>query len=171
MNMEKDNLKNFIQKNKAQFEDEFDPKQGWSELEQKLPSEKGNKGFYWMKIAAAVLVICSVGVWLMYQQSNKSNMMPEQIVCSPENASQVSPELLEAEYYYQTVVNEKMKQVQQLTDDRTVLADVEHLNKEYDELKQEMCEWLDDEKVMEAIKKNYQLRIEIMDNIIKELKA
>jgi molybdopterin converting factor small subunit len=169
--MEKDNLKDFIQKNKSQFEDEFNPAKGWDDLEQKLPSSKKRSGFDWLKIAAAVLVLCSVGVWLMYQQNNKSNMMPEQVVCSPENALKVSPELLEAEYYYQTVVNEKMKQVQQLTDDKTVLADVEHLNKEYNELKQEMCEWLDDEKVMEAIKKNYQLRIEIMDNIIKELKA
>lgn len=169
--MEKDNLKNFIQKNKAQFEDEFDSTQGWNDLEKKLSSSKRRKNFDWLKIAAAVLVICSVGAWLMYKQNNKSNIIPNQIVCSPENALKVSPELLEAEYYYQTIVNEKMKQVRQLTNDKTVLADVEHLNKEYNELKQEMCEWLDDEKVMEAIKKNYQLRIEIMDNIIKELKA
>ena len=168
--MEKDNLKDFIQKNKSQFEDEFNPAKGWNDLEQKLPSSKRRNGFDWLKIAAAVLVICSVGAWLMYQQHNKS-MVPEQIVCSPENASQVSPELLEAEYYYQTVVNEKMKQVQQLTDDKTVLADVEHLNKEYDELKQEKGEWMNNEKVMEDIKKDDKLRIKVIDKNIKELKA
>jgi hypothetical protein len=175
--MKKDKLEQFV-KNHAEEFDSFDPPaMVWDSIEKELPVRMQTpvRKFwpYAWKAAAAILIFASA--WLL-------NDYTDQIKTSERNSSNkataASPELTElseAEAYYTTQISSKQAELAQYAKRHPEI--IEDLKKEFSEmdktkaeLKKDLVESNSDEKVIEAIILSYRVKLEILDQMLTELR-
>jgi hypothetical protein len=84
--------------------------------------------------------------------------------------SGMSDELVEVEQYYVSEVQLKEQELSDFNIDDDLLEEIEVLKLEFDQLKEEMKNSADPMQVVEALINNYQLRLEILQNILDQMK-
>lgn len=169
--MEEDNnkLERFIDDHKSEFDVHKPADDLWDKIEQDLPKDQGRKPFkIWY--AAALLVIVLGAGWAL---KNMVFTQPEQQINCQASISlhSVSPEMAEVELYYKSALNEKLLEVESLKIEDEYLQDIRSLDVEFEALKGDLCENMDDQRVVQAMIMNYEMRIKILDNIISQVKS
>ncbi|MGB0522083.1 MAG: hypothetical protein ACPGJS_03945 [Flammeovirgaceae bacterium] len=126
----------------------------------------------WQIAASFVLIIVSIFAIQYYTGQPTGNELAkqdQQLHLTPEQLSEIAPELAEAESYYTRVIHDKLNQLRNYklddagVDIQTFEAEIKHLDSVYIELKSDLIESQRNEQVMGAMVENLQLRIEILN--------
>ncbi|WP_446051260.1 hypothetical protein [Zobellia laminariae] len=164
-----DNFEKHIKKNKEQFDGhKADRAKLWANIEAKLDPPKQKVIPLWkspmLRIAATVLIV--LGISGLLGVSFLSN--------SDSESSFVSRELQDIDMHYQGLVSYQVQLVQKnesLSDAEKAefLSFMDELDVEYEQLRLEMQNNLDNDLVLEAIVSNYRKRIELIENLLRQL--
>ena len=165
-----DNFEKDIRKNTDLFNtNKADRSKMWDAISHELEKEVPKVIPIWksplIKIAATVLVFLGIGGFIGLSILSKSNM---------ENEQYVSKELLDIDVHYKGLVSYQVQLIQNNpnlseTDKVEFLSFMDELDVEYEELRLEMRNNLDNERVLEAIVANYKKRIELIENLLKQI--
>jgi hypothetical protein len=164
-----DNFEKHIRRNAAQFDEHMaDKGKMWAKITKELHQEKSRTIPLWkrpmLRIAASVLLLVGIasffGPTVFNSGANKTHY--------------VSKELMEIDMYYKDLVSYQVQLVKnnpRLSEENKTefLSFMEELDAEYDVLKKEMQKNLDNEQVLEAIVSNYKKRIELIENLLRQL--
>lgn len=174
MKESKDPWKSMIDENREAF-DQREPKDLWTAIKKDLDVEKKQpKTIELMKvyrIAAILIVFVGVAFFVLFQNTSQQAAVA---IIPEEEAIQYevfSPELLEVESFYTSEIEDKLKEVKSLTDDNIAVKEIKELKEEFEKLKNEMGDHVNDERVMNAMIQNYRLRLDLLKEILSDLKA
>jgi hypothetical protein len=160
-----------------------------SRFEDKLanafPEEKkGNPSFFWLKIAATVVMVLSIG-YFGFQSLSKDEIVDNGIVETTDGSNEtqgitlgdLSPDLKKVEEFYVTGINLQLSSLTKSPENEELvngyLTQLEALNKAYAILNTELNEVGPSEATITALIDNLKLRLELLfklKNKLKELK-
>ncbi|THV60888.1 hypothetical protein EZV76_00705 [Flagellimonas alvinocaridis] len=167
-----DNFEKRIRENKEAFDvHKVDRDKLWkgiaSQLEEKaepkvIPLWK-SRGF---KVAASIVLLVGLSLTAFVTMNAPGQNME----------GYASEELLEIDMHYQHLVHQQVLLIQEnpklsAMDKEEFLSFMDELDEEYMQLKLEMRDNLDNERVLEAIVNNYKKRIELIENLLKQINA
>ncbi|TVZ14202.1 hypothetical protein [Maribacter sp. MAR_2009_72] len=164
-----DSLEKYIKENKAFFNDQkADRAKLWENIEAELSHTQPKVIPLWksplFKIAASILILIGI-TGILGSIFLGNNAQEHQFA---------SQELRDIDMHYQGLVSYQIQLVhknEQLseTDKAEFLSFIDELDQEYEELRLEMQNNLDNERVLEAIVANYRKRIELIENLLRQL--
>jgi|GEM_PF-666867 len=189
-NLSQDNLDDFIKNNKEAFSDKNPPEKLWDDISSDLDqhvfkvytSDKKKKqkqvpiSYLW-RMAAAFIILIIATLWIQFKliNPNESQVGLSETEQKP-SLENIDPELLEAELYYEQVINMKKNEVAQydlvsygLQDD--FKYDIELLDSAYSEIKQEMLEGKSNDMLVNAMINNLQQRMGILNRQLEILRS
>ncbi len=157
-----------------------------SRLNEAFPQEtKGNSSFFWLKIAASVIVVLSLG-YFGYQSLSVNEIGNSQIVETSEvtenlspniTLGDLSPDLKKVEEFYVNGINVQLASLNKNPENEELingyLRRLDELNKAYIALNKELNEVGPNEATITALVDNLKLRLELLfklKNKLKELK-
>ncbi|MEO9483295.1 MAG: hypothetical protein ABJG47_07615 [Ekhidna sp.] len=145
-------MKDHVKDQRDEFEIyPFDANSGWEEIKQKVAPKQQKDPWKMAGIAACFAFILGGTILFM----------------NP--APQPNDEIAELERYYNGEINQKITLVKsQLKDDR-ILEDLTTMDQAFAELKSDLKDNVDNQEVIAAMMENYQLKLQILEEIIKEL--
>ncbi len=148
-----DNLKDQIENNQEDFEIyPFDSENGWNEISNKIaPAKKKNLGWT-MGIAASRLMVMGFGFYSFQHQSDP-----------------LANEVAEIENYYGNAIDQKIALVRNEIKDERILNDLNAMDEAFAELKVDLKDNVDNQEVVEAMMENYRMKLQILEEILKEL--
>ncbi|MFC4096827.1 hypothetical protein [Euzebyella saccharophila] len=141
----------------------------WANIESRLPDSKPKVIPLWrksiFKVAASICILLGAGALLGISFMKGT---------SSESAMYASKELQDIDRHYQGLVSYQVQLIEkngQLTDreKQEFLSFMDELDQEYNELRKEMQHNLDNQLILEAIVANYKKRIELIENLLKQL--
>ncbi|MDT0621458.1 hypothetical protein [Croceitalea vernalis] len=163
-----DNFEKHIRDNAAQFDEhKADRTKMWANISTELEKEEPKVIPLWkspiIRIAASFLLLIGIGSFIGLS-----------VFSGGEQTQYASKELMDIDIHYQNLVSYQVKLVQNspnLTDDDKAefLSFMDELDAEYKTLRIEMRNNLDNERVLEAIVANYKKRIELIENLLKQI--
>ncbi len=162
----KDNLKKYIEENRSEFEVyKEDQDQLWEAIEKQRRTKTYQLGTWVWRSAAAVLLITIAG-YLAFVDGPNSKKYADGI-----DLYELSEELAEAEFYYSEMINEKLRSIQAKSGDfdKLVMEDISKLDSAYEDLKYDLKENINNEKVINAMIENYRIKLGILEQILQEL--
>jgi hypothetical protein len=161
-----------IQASRQQF-DSQEPSPGHMErFEQKLNDQPSRSLFsripYTLK-AAVVLLLVALSSILIYEQAQI--YYQNQRVLSLED---ISDEFGEAEYYYTSLIDNKSQEINRLNIDdpkqkEMLMLELEEMDKLFHSLQKDFQDNPSDKRVINAMISHYQLKLEVMSQIITHL--
>ncbi len=164
----KDELKKYVENNRDAFELENDSLDGlWLNISSRI-QKKQKKDNFWRRdvwrIAAIMLVFLGLA-WLLIVRPISQNKKQLSDMYS------FSPELAEAEGYYSSLIDAKMKQINFYREeiDPQIFEDLDALDEVLLELENDLRDNIDNEEVINAMIKNYRIKLEILEQIQREL--
>jgi hypothetical protein len=167
--MPEKSFEDFIRQHRPDFE-EHGPGPGvWAQLEKELMPPKKETiirrlGRNWVKAAAVlVLVVNSVVIYQFLQMKKAQHL---------EN---VSPELQDARMYYTSQIEERLSAIKSYPSsvvglDSTARKELELRNETYQVLETELIQNPGNERIKAAMVHYYQLKLDLLDKILDELK-
>ncbi len=173
----KDPLELFVQ----QHRDEFDLKEPssklWEQIADNLPPDKEKSAPRMvslqlvLRIAAMVIVVLGAALLLFFQASDNSEIRLKGRSIALHD---ISPELAEVEQHYIALIAAKLVTLKSSNilngaDYQSLIHEMEALDKDYEELKKELRNSLDKEKVIEAMIQNYRLRLKILEKMLQQI--
>lgn len=176
--MDSDKLKSFIKENQEEFDVLTPSDDLWGKIEDDLPSMRKmvpiRQLYYACAGVAAAVVLLAAAFWNVNQPGTEQVAVvnvTDQSEIELLSLSDVSSELAEVESYYVSEVNLKMDELKELDNSGEYLAEVEMLREEFEELRKEMGRGADQEKIVQAMIQNYRLRLEILEEMLDELRS
>jgi hypothetical protein len=168
----KDELDNFINQNRSSF-DELEPrKETWSKIETGLKNDSSKKSdLTWVWKAAAMVFLCLSAALLIEKYNNSESQLAENDRPKEKNET---PEWQQAEVYYTQLISQKRTEIKsvlnkkQLTDVE-LLEDLKQMDEMYLGLKEDLSENQNDKRLIDAMIRNLQLRVEILNRQLKIL--
>ena len=164
-------LDKIIQENRSEF-DSFEPNEGHFErFEQRLYElNKKKKTFtigYILKAAVITLLVVLSGLYVY--DTFSPHVMKDGIALR-----EVSPEYNEVEIYYTKLVNQKYSEINQFqfidsTQKSMLMKELSEMDLIYDNLKKDLITSPNDERVINAMIQHYQLKVEVMNQILNQL--
>ena len=161
-----DKFEKFIKENNAAFnEQKANKAKMWAAISNELDTPVPKVIPLWkklpFKIAASVLIVLGVASIINFNIQNTTT-------------NYTNTELQEIDMYYQNMVQYQVKLVQNNQhlserDKVDFLNFIDELDEEYDTLKLDLKDNLDNELVLEAIINNYKKRIELMENLLQQI--
>ena len=124
--------------------------------------KKKATSFKWMSVAASVILL--VGFWLGANHTENILLLAD-----------VSPKMEEAETFFVSTITQELREVEKLRNPKTerviedALNQLEGLEDKYKELVIELNKSNNDRRVVYAMISNYQNRIEILQNVLKQV--
>ena len=162
--MKKNNLESFIKENRDAFDLHEPRPELWYKIDKSISSKKGGRMFKmnFLGIAASVVLLLGLGIGVgitsiinsddnqFYTQSSEIGDFPE------------------VEKYYLTQIENKTGELQDLGLENSVQQNLEQLDQIYTELKAEFlnADGKNKEMIVDAMIKNYQTKIDILELII-----
>ncbi len=156
--MSQDQFKEFVASNREAFEaHNQDFQEIWTEIERGLEKQVSPWRTNWMRVAAAVLVLIVCG-WSVFSYQSRV---------------EIPYELQETEQHYSRLINLKLEKLSahQNNIDALIWEDLEVLDREYEELKRDLIEGIDQEEVAQAMVENQIAKLEILGHILEELES
>ncbi|WP_339840444.1 hypothetical protein [uncultured Maribacter sp.] len=164
-----DKFEKHIEENKAFFNDQkADRAKLWANIEAELGPTQRKTIPLWksplFKIAASILLLLGMGgilgISLIGTASNEDRY--------------ASQELRDIDMHYKGLVSYQVQLIQKNehlseSDKTEFLSFIDELDKEYEVLRLEMHNNLDNQLVLEAIVSNYRKRIELIENLLRQL--
>lgn len=159
-----DNLEQFINNNRADFDDAVPSLKAWAEIDKVISSQK-SKVITLRKvlaIAASVLILLVAGASLGAFISNGSN---DDLAAQ---LSKIAPDFVEAEQYYQQKIDRKYQQLASYSHDQTIEEDLSQLDELMNELKAELivAPKGKEEEIVESLIESYQTKISILERVL-----
>lgn len=157
-----DRIEKYIKSHRADLDDKVPRNDLWSDIESELGSGARKRSIstpviYWRAAAVILLLVSS---WLVFDKVSQNGA---------ENGSAVvelSPQLLDAETYYISLIDQKREEIKTLGDKFDMgsdfLYEIDRLDSMYSVLKQDMANG-NEENLADAMILNLQLRIEILN--------
>lgn len=147
------------------------------------PEKKKSNGFFWLKIAASVVVVMTLG-YFAFTYEGVETMDPEIVEAQPQEDLQnnitlgdLSPDLKKVEEFYTNGINLQLASLEVNDDNRELidsyLSRLAELDTEYKRLNNELNEVGPSEATITALIDNLQLRLELLfklKNKLNELK-
>lgn len=160
----KDQFDNFFKNTDFDLEE---PRFGHLERFQERLTNQGKKkkkiaSFKWMSIAASIILM--IGFWLGSNHTEKQLLLAD-----------VSPEMAETETFFVTTIKQELKEIEKVRNPRTeriiedALNQLESLEDKYKDLVKALNTSNNDRRVIYAMISNYQNRIEVLQNAIKQI--
>jgi len=167
--MKKDRLEQFIAENRDQF-DLYEPDdKAWNEISKRIQKQRrfpGWKTILWR--AAAVILIFAIS-FLVQEYLQRHNIL---IGKRDRQIQPVEiPELHEAEIYYASLVDEKIREIEPLLINHPELGNelknnLEELDSIYAELQKDLIDNIANDEVVEAMIQNYRLKLDILEDLL-----
>lgn len=164
-----DEFEKYIKQNKSKFDvHKADITKMWKVIGSELDKPKTKIVPLWktpiFKIAASVMLVIGILTFLNFSIGTSTS--------STNNFA--STELHEIDMYYQKMVQAHVKLVQKNTSLSTsnkeeFLDFMDELDEEYEILKLDLGDNIDNELVLEAIINNYKKRIELIENLLEQI--
>lgn len=174
--MNKDKLKDFIEEERASFEME-EPREGlWEDIRAELHpadvEEPKRRKSLW-SIAASLVMLMGLGtiLFLMTRDTDKPEGFAERTEASVLDLSMFGEEMAEVDRYYSIQVGSKMKELSAYDVDEEFMEEMEFLNEEFEMLRSEMGQGIDDSKVVEALIENYRLRLSLLEDLLEAVES
>ncbi len=165
-NKEKDDLKHFVDSYRPHFDENSAPADLWGDIEKKLNQKEQRKTIsltfrYSFRIAASIaLIISGLLAYGLFQYQKETDHFAEKY-----------PEIHEMESFYQVQLDRQM-QVVKAANISTTLAEnnLDELEKVYKELKNDLKDNADNQRVLEAMIQNYRLRLLVLQELLERVK-
>jgi gas vesicle protein len=168
---EKDDLKSFVDENKESFDSELPGDFVWESIE-KTASPKRLKIRFpnAMRVAASVVIILSFA-FLIYKVNTKEKIIVVHEI-SEFSLRDLSPELAEVEVHYTSMINQRMDELNtyEMDDEDNVSDELKELDEDFKKLKEEMNSNVNNDKIVEAMILNYRSKLDILENLLGQLK-
>ena len=173
--MKPDKLEQFILDNRNDFDDMSPSPGSWKQLKNDI---KAVRQINWttrlVRLAAAIVIFVSSYIFIDYtvNKNNTSQMHAD----DPElEIYENIPVLVEARAYYSSQISNMEEEVYQLTGtDSHIRNDIElefeELDQVFDELKADLNDDAANEEVIEAMIQNYRIKLQILEEILIQLK-
>ena len=166
-----DNFEKHIRENTAEFDEhKADRSKMWAHIEEELKTEAPKVIPLWkspmLRIAASVIILLGVSAFIGLSVFST-------IGADAQNGF-ASQELQDIDMHYTSLVSFQVQLVQDHPklsdkDKREFLSFMDELDEEYQLLKLEMEKNLDNGRILEAIIGNYKKRIELIENLLKQI--
>lgn len=163
-----DKFEKHIRKNQSQFDEHnVDADKLWANIETALDddtitTEKPKRLWQndFLKIVASIVIVFG-----LFTLTNSLNKQPK---------NRVSQEVNDIENHYKALVNYQVNLVHKNTklsteDKKEFLLFMDELDEEYEVLKSEIQKDINSEQILEAIILNYKKRIELIENLLKQI--
>jgi hypothetical protein len=161
-----DKFEKFIKENNATFNaQKADKAKMWAAISSELEEPAPKVIPLWkklpFKIAASIIIVLGIASIIKFNIQNTAT-------------NYANTELQEIDMYYQNIVQSQVKLVQNnqhlsKNNKEDFLKFMDELDEEYEALKLDLKDNLDNELVLEAIINNYKKRIELMENLLKQI--
>ena len=167
----KDKIEKYITKHREDF-DVFEPDPViWDKIDSNIHKKKRTINLYSIVSRAAVVIFIfsisfMVSEFLHMQKEEKQSMAAVELKI---------PELQEAEFYYSSLLSQKMEEIKpMLMKDpelkKEITMEINELDSIYNELKNDLRDNIANQEIIEAMIQNYRLKLEILEEILLELK-
>lgn len=166
-----DNFEKHIREHKDEFDEQVvDKAKLWANIDARLEEQKPKVIPLWkspmVRIAASILFL--LGVCGIIGLSIFGNAAVN------EQTGFVSKELQDIDMHYQSLVSYQVRLVQKNqslseADKAEFLSFIDDLDKEYEQLRLELRKNMDNELVLQAIISNYKKRIELIENLLRQI--
>ncbi|MEM8848077.1 MAG: hypothetical protein AAGD17_13335 [Bacteroidota bacterium] len=146
-------------------------------LEEELPEAKKKSQYFWLSVAASVVLLLSLGVYLISQSGTMEQDPSKKVVdvnSSEENVipislGDLSPDLKKIEDYYVANINLQLAELE-FNPDNKALVDgymerLAELDGEYNHLNQELNELGPNDDTISALINNLQLRLQLLQKL------
>jgi len=169
----KDNLEKYILENREAF-DIHEPGEGvWEKIEKNIRPKKTINWRSIMGRAAAVILIFAAS-YMVHDILDGRNREIARTRTKTEKEL-VIPELKEAEVYYSTLINEKLREIKPMFSEnprleKEIRFDLNQLDSIYEDLKNDLRDNIANQEVIEAMIQNYRLRLSILEDVLSQLK-
>ena len=167
----KDRLKEATDKNKRDIDlYRIDADLIWPAIEHELNKNQGS-AFVPLKILLRIAAVLVIGVGILFYIYNSRQNTFRIIEDFP--LTSLSPELGETEIYYLSEIQEKMDLLQANHNqvDPMVWEDLSLLDSAFRDLRSDLEDNVDNEEVINAMIKNYKIKLEILGEILEEIQA
>lgn len=147
-------------------------------LDREFPQEKSGNNFFFLRIAAILVVALGVGFFFWNNSGNtiEENQVVETPINDPEEEetpaekqfqlSDISPEFKKIETYYLAGINMELAKLEVTNDNKALIdafmLELAELDKEYQRLNAELAQSGPNEQTIEAMIANLQLRLDLM---------
>jgi len=174
--MQPDRLEEFILDNREQF-DHLEPRpEIWDRIEKRKAPVLG---IGWRSVIwrAAAVVIIFFSSYIFFRLTDKDPVQPSGTLY-PESMEDQSPlvnDLKEAEIYYTSQIEFMKAEALRLSDGdpsvrEIINTEMVDLDKVFKELKNDLKDNTDNEEVIEAMIQNYRIKLEVLEEILSQLK-
>lgn len=148
-------------------------------MEEELPAKR-KFSFNFLKIAAAVLILLSMGFFAYHKYDKAPAVEPKIVEINPNLEEQkgislgdLSPDLKKVETYYVANINLELSKLE-ISDENEALIDsfmeqLDALNTEYKSLNEELNEIGPNDQTISALIQNLQLRLQLLQKLKKKL--
>lgn len=161
-----DKFEKFIKENNAAFnKHKAEKAKMWAAIANELEKSDTKVIPLWkklpFKIAASILIVLGIAGIINFNINTT-------------NVNYTNTELQEIDMYYQNIVQAQVKLVQNnqylsTNNKQEFLKFMDELDAEYEVLKLDLVDNIDNELVLEAIISNYKKRIELIENLLKQI--
>lgn len=173
--MKTDHLEKYITDHRDEF-DELEPSpMMWDKIETREPKKVHlNWKTIGLRVAAVVVIFIASYYFHDYVESRNTNQ--NQMMASEEQQNPMYQELMEAEFYYTAQIEETKQAVFHLTNNnhnlrKEINLELVDLDKVFQELKNDLSDNADNDEVIVAMIQNYRLKLEILNDILNQLKS
>lgn len=168
--MEKNRLEEFIKENRGEFDFRTPSPEVWAKIDAATKTTKVVPLRHYFIRAAAVAVILIATVVVLWQNNLNS---PTRLA---ENADPELKELIEAEAFYSSQVNQKLKEIQKCYYTfpelkHEIETDLNELEGMYQLLKNDLEENISNKSVIEAMIENNRYRLQLCDDVLNQIKC
>jgi hypothetical protein len=167
------NLEDIIRSHRGEFDD-LEPSEGHFErFYQKLHRHNRRKRLFSWKVmlqaaVVAVLVVLS-GLWVVERINQEQS--PETLALE-----KVSPEVREAHFYYSSLMDKKYEQIKEFDfrneeQKEMLLNELQDMDSIYVNIKDDLRTNPNDPRVVNALIRHYQMKLDVMNQILEQLRA
>lgn len=169
--MQQNDLEKFILDNRSAFDDARPGLKLWAAIEKELDEEEQASPQLrfsrpWYQIAAAVLVLLTVGgVGGAYLNQQAQQPTAQSMI------EEVAPEFAEMEQYYNQRIQENYARLTTYTQDPEVDADLQQLDRAMVELREDLTNAPigQEEMIVQQLIDSYRLKLQILEHILERI--
>ena len=150
-------------------------------LESELPKKEPRPVFYWVRIAAGLALLISIGAYFLIK-GPLATKTPNTIVvdkANPETSKtgislgDLSPDLQKVENFYMASINYELSQLDVCEENKEMvdgfMEQLGGLDEEYRELNKELNEFGPNDETISALIQNLQLRLQLLQKLKQKL--
>jgi hypothetical protein len=176
--MKKDKIIEFIHENRPEFDDLEPSPFAWDRIENRINSQNERPILrinHWVW-KAAVLICVFASAWFLHDYIDHQSEKKVVTIAGSITGPSVLNELAEGEAYYTAQINNKQAELEKYTREHPEIMDdlkreFRELDRDNLQLKEDLVESNANEKVIEAIMQSYRIKLQILEQVLSELKG